>query len=102
MLNRIAVLCLVCGLLAGYLFAGTSVRAQNAAAGAPITVFSGDDVQLQFERGTFRENVYSMRCRVTALEGNWIKCGSPDGFGVDRTQQWVNLAYVIQVTKSEK
>jgi len=39
---------------------------------------------------------------VAAVEGTWIKCGSADGFGVDRTQKWMNLAYVIQVTKYEK
>ena len=102
MFTRTAALCLVCGVLVGYLLAGASVRAQNVPAGAPVTVFGGDDVQLQFERGTFAsENVSSIRCRVTAVEGSWIKCGSGD-FGVERTQKWVNLGYVIQVTKLEK
>jgi len=104
MLSRTAALCLVSGVLAGYLVAGASVRAQNVPAGAPVSVFGGDDVLLQFERGTFlNDGVSSIRCRVTAVEGSWIKCGgSGDGFGVDRTQKWTNLAYVTQVTKFEK
>lgn len=103
MLSRTAALCLVSGVLAGYLVAGASVRAQNVPTGAPVSVFGGDDVLLQFERGTFQnENVSSIRCRVIAVEGSWIKCGSADGFGVDRTQKWMNLAYVTQVTKFEK
>jgi hypothetical protein len=103
MLSRTAALCLVSGILAGYLVAGASVRAQNVPAGAPVSVFGGDDVLLQFERGTFlSEGVSSIRCRVIAVEGSWIKCGSGDGFGVDRTQKWMNLAYVTQVTKVEK
>jgi len=103
MLTRTAALCLVCGVLVGYLLAGASVRAQNVLPGGPVSVFGGDDVQLQFERGTFpSENVSSIRCRVTAVEGSWIKCGTGDGFGIERTQKWVNLSYVIQVTKLEK
>jgi hypothetical protein len=103
MFNRTAALCLVCGVLVGYLLAGPSVRAQNVQLGAPVTVFGGDDVTLQFQRGTFpSENVNSMRCRVTAIEGSWVKCGSADGFGMDRMQKWINLGYVIQLTKNEK
>ena len=102
MLNRTAAMCLVGGVLVGYLLAGGSVRAQNVPVGAPVTIFGGDDVVLQFERGTWNENVASRRCRVAAVEGTWIKCGSADGFGVDRRQEWMNLAYVVQVTKSEK
>jgi hypothetical protein len=103
MLNRTAAVCLFCGILAGYLLAGASVRAQNAPVGAPITVFGGDDVLLEFESGTYQNGrTSSVRCRVTAIEGSWIKCGSADGFGVDRTQKWINFAYVIQVTKMEK
>ena len=103
MLNRTAVVCLFCGLLVGYLLAGASVRAQNVAPSAPVTVFGGDDVVLQFQRGAYQnENVSNVRCRVAAVEGTWIKCGDPSGFGVDRTQKWMNLAYVTQVTKNEK
>jgi hypothetical protein len=68
-----------------------------------VTVFGGDDVLLQLERGTFlSDSPTSIRCRVVAVEGSWIKCGSADAFGVDRTQKWMNLAYVVQVTKNEK
>ena len=103
MFNRTAALCLVCGVLVGYLLAGPSVRAQNAPAGAPVSLFGGDDVTLQFERGTFTSmDVSSMRCRVSAIEGSWVKCGSPDALGIDRTQKWINLQYVIQLTKSER
>jgi hypothetical protein len=103
MFNRTAALCLVCGVLIGYLLAGPSVRAQNVPVGAPVTLFGGDDVTLQFERGTFTSmDVNSMRCRVSAVEGSWAKCGSADGFGIDRTQKWINLGYVIQVTKHDK
>jgi hypothetical protein len=103
MLNRIAALCLLCGVVVGYVIAGASVRAQNIPPAAPVTVFGGDEVQLQFERGTYQnENVSSIRCRVAAVEGSWIKCGSPDGLGIDRTQKWMNLQYVVQVTKYEK
>jgi len=104
MLNRTAVVvCLVCAVLVGYLLSGPSVRAQNVATGAPVSIFGGDDVTLQLERGTFlNEGVGTIRCRVTGIEGTWIKCGSGDAFGVDRTQKWVNLGYVIQVTKHEK
>ncbi len=101
MLNRTAALCLVCGVLVGYLLAGPSVKAQNVPVGVPVSVFGGDDVTLHFERGTFpSENVSSMRCRVSAVEGSWIRCGSGDL--VDRTQKWINLVYVVQVTKSER
>jgi len=104
MLNRTAVVvCLVCAVLVGYLLSGPSVRAQNVATGAPVSIFGGDDVTLQLQRGSFQsEGVSSIRCRVTAIEGTWIKCGSADAFGVDRTQKWVNLSYVIQVMKYEK
>jgi hypothetical protein len=102
MLNRTAALCLACGVLVGYLVAGPSVRAQNVPSGALVSVFGGDYVELQFERGTFpSENVWTMRCRVSEVEGTWVKCGT-GGFGVERTQKWVNLAYVIQVTKLER
>ncbi|HTH04178.1 MAG TPA: hypothetical protein VL882_28085 [Vicinamibacterales bacterium] len=102
MVNRTAAACLFCGVLVGYLLAGASVRAQNVpTTGAPVTVFGGDDVVLQFGRDT-HPNATSMRCRVVAVEGSWIKCGSADGFGVDRIQKWINFAYVIQVTKTEK
>jgi hypothetical protein len=103
MLNRTAALCLVVGVFVGYLIAGGAVRAQNVPAGAPVTLFGGDDVLLQFERGAFQgEGVSSIRCRVAAVEGTWIKCGSGDGFGAERTQKWMNLGYVTQVTRFEK
>ncbi len=103
MFNRTAALCLVCGVLVGYFLAGPSVRAQNVQLGTPVTVYGGDDLTLRFQRGAFTsENVDTMRCRVTAIEGSWVKCGSADGFGIDRTQKWINLGYVIQLTKNEK
>jgi hypothetical protein len=103
MLNRTAAVCLFCGVLVGYLLAAPSVRAQNVPPVAPVTVFGGDDVVLHFERGTLQnDSASSIRCRVVAVEGSWIKCGSPDGFGIDRTQKWMNLAYVVQLTKNEK
>ena len=103
MLNRTAAVCLFGGVLVGYLLAGGSVTAQNVPPVAPVTVFGGDDVLLQLERGTFlSDSPTSIRCRVVAVEGSWIKCGSADAFGVDRTQKWMNLAYVVQVTKNEK
>jgi hypothetical protein len=104
MVNRIAAVCLVFGVMVGYLVAGASVRAQSVpTTGAPVSVFGGDDVLLEFESGTYQSGrTSSVRCRVVAMEGNWIKCGSSDGFGVDRTQKWMNLAYVVQVTKTEK
>ncbi len=69
----------------------------------PCPYLAAMTLLLQFERGTFQnENVSSIRCRVAAIEGGWVKCGSADGFGVDRTQKWMNLEYVIQVTKYEK
>jgi hypothetical protein len=59
-------------------------------------------VTLQFERGTYGENVHSVRCTVAAIEGIWLKCGTADSFGTAREQKWLNLARVIQITERER
>ncbi len=103
MFNRIAALWLVAGILAGYAVAGPAVKAQNASgSAAPLFVVPGDDLTLQFERGTFSENSYSIRCAVLAVESTWLKCAPPDAFGAERTQKWVNLAYAVQITRRDK
>jgi hypothetical protein len=100
MVNRTAALCLVTGVLAGYLVTGSSARAQSSSVEAPSAVAVGENLILQFERGTYSENVNSMRCAVLTLEGNWVKCALPDAFATERNQKWVNLAYVTQITRA--
>ena len=103
MFDRTAALWLIVGVVDGYGMSGAVVKAQNASgAAAPVSVSSGDDLTLQFERGTFSENTSSMRCAVQSLEGTWVKCAASDGFGAERNQKWVNLAYVIQIIRREK
>jgi hypothetical protein len=93
---------LVVGVLAGYFFAGSATKAQSSSVFAPSAVRIGDELILQFERGTLSENVSSMRCAVRTVEGNWVKCGIPDTFDAERGQKWVNLAYVTQITRRDR
>ena len=105
MLNRTVVLCLVYGVVVGYLLAGSSVRAQNISAGTvPISVSVGDETTIFFSRGTLQQATVESRanCRVTAIEGSWLKCASGDSLAGDRGPKWVNLGYAVQVTKWEK
>jgi hypothetical protein len=102
MVNRMATVWFVVGVLAGYLIAGSSATAQSSPALAPSAVAIGAELTLQFERGTLSENVSSMRCSVVTVEGHWVKCALSDGFATDQNQKWVNLAYVTQMTRREK
>jgi hypothetical protein len=102
MLNRMTALWLGIGVLAGYLIAGSAATAQSSSVFAPSGIAIGEEVVLQFERGTLSENVSSMRCSVRTVEGTWVKCAIPDAFDTDRGQKWVNLGYVTQITKRDK
>jgi hypothetical protein len=102
MFNRMAALWLVVGVVAGYLLAGSSAKAQSSSVFAPSGVAIGEELTLQFERGTLSENISSMRCAVRTVEGSWVKCAIPDVFDAERGQKWVNLAYVTQFTRREK
>jgi hypothetical protein len=102
MSNRTAALWLVIGILGGYLLADSPAIAQNASGAAPAFVAPGEELTLQFERGTLSENVSSVRCAVVTLDGTWVKCANPDAFPTDHNQKWVNLAYVTQIVKRDK
>jgi hypothetical protein len=104
MFNRTSALWLVLGLVGGYTVAGPPVKAQNAAV-SPVPPFlgTGDDVTLQFERGTYHENVHSIRCTVAAIEGIWLRCGpAVERFDPQREQRWLNLERVIQITERDQ
>ena len=103
MFNRMSALWLVLGVVGGYAAAGPSVKAQTAPASpVPPFVNPGDDVTLQFERGTYTEAIHSVRCAVVTIEGIWIKCAPAERFGAQREQKWLNLQRVVQITKREK
>jgi hypothetical protein len=104
MSNRTATLWLVAGILAGYLLAGPAAKAQSSSVLAPSFVAGavGQELVLQFERGTLSESTTSMRCSVRTVEGTWVNCAIPDAFDSDRGQKWVNLAYVTQITRRDK
>jgi hypothetical protein len=93
---------LVIGAVTGCLIAGSTAKAQSSAVHAPSVIAVGEEVVLQFERGTLSENISSMRCAVLTVEENWAKCAVPDTFDPGRGQKWVNLAYVTQISRREK
>ena len=103
MCSRLSAVWLVLGVVLGYSYAGPAVTAQNPAVSpVPPFVNVGDDVTLQFERGTYGEHVHSVRCTVAAVEGIWLRCGPTQRFATEREGQWLNLSRVIQITKREK
>ena len=103
MFNRMTVPgVLVVGILAGWLFAGPSAKAQSSSFPPPSGVAMGAELLLQFERGTLSENISSMRCSVRNVEGSWVLCATPEAFDAERGLKWVNLTYVTQITRREK
>jgi hypothetical protein len=100
--NRTAAAFLILGGLGGYLLAGGSAAAQSSSAHPPSVVAIGQEVVLQFERGALSESVNTLRCAVVSVEENWAKCTTPESFDPARGEKWVNLVYVVQITRREK
>jgi hypothetical protein len=102
MFNRMSALCLAVGLIGGYALGGPVITAQGSAADPrPPFVSSGDEVALQFERGTYEEHVRTIRCNVAEIQGTWIRCAA-DRLEIQPDQKWYSLQYVVQITEREK
>ncbi len=90
------------GAICGYAAAAPSVGAQNPSATRIASVVNvGDDLSLRFERGTYNEGSYSLRCTVADVQGIWIQCAG-DRFATQREENWYNLDRVIHISKREK
>ena len=99
MFNRVSGVALAAGLAAGYLFAAPAVKAQNQPGNfMPFAV--GENVTLQFERGTYSENTSTVTCAVAEIQGLWVRCGSTDPFRPE--QQWYSLQRIYRVVKRDK
>ncbi|MGB2718061.1 MAG: hypothetical protein WBC51_27995 [Vicinamibacterales bacterium] len=99
MLNRWSLLMLLLGALAGYAVAGSTVQAQSDA--APFAV--GDTVTLWFGKDAAPPGFgSSMQCTADEIRGSYVKCGPRNRIGAsDRTERWVTLKYVVQITKRD-
>jgi hypothetical protein len=99
MWNRWSLLLVVVGAIAGYSVAGPAVQAQVEA--LPIAV--GETVTLWYGKGAEVPGLgSSVQCTVAEIRGAYVKCGPRDRIGsINRTERWVTLKYVVQITKRQ-
>jgi hypothetical protein len=94
MLSRWSVLFLVVGVVAGYVLAGPSAKAQ----GAPVPFQLGDRVILTYI------NDKSASCVIGEIHGNYLRCDSANqnvSIGTRRQQRWQSLESIVSIMKSE-
>jgi hypothetical protein len=99
MWNRWSLLVLGVGALTGYAVGGPSLRAQDA----PLPFTVGETVTLWYSQDASIPSFgQSVQCTVAEIRGTYVKCGprSRIGGGTDRSERWLTLKYVVQITKS--
>ena len=104
MFNRTAVVWLLVGALAGYLFGSPAIEAQRPTDFRPPFVALGDNIRLRFERGTLNDMTLdsSVNCLVTAVQEMWVRCGPEDKLGIQRDEKWYSFKRVVEITKRER
>ena len=101
MVNRWAVVVVLASLLVGYTLAGKSVVAQQIGA-FPFTV--GDTVTLGFAQHATQPSFgTSVDCTVAEIRGEYVRCAprSLSG-GLNQSERWISMEYVVQVIKRER
>ena len=103
MVKTLSVLYLLVGLIAGYVAAVTTERAEARQA-EPLASFvnRGDRIMLTFERAAHNENGIAMACTVADISGSWIRCVPDELRDRKQDQFWYSLKYVVQISKREK
>ena len=96
MLSHASVLCLAVGLAIGFVSAGESARAELPQP-EPAFFDRGDTVMLTFVRDAHSEHGVQMTCKVTDVQGQWVRCAPIDDAPVRQDQHWYSLEYVVQI-----
>lgn len=99
MWNRWSLLLIMAGALAGYALAAPSLRAQDA----PLPFTVGETVTLWYRQDASIPSFgTSVPCTVAEIRGSYVRCGARTRIGSgDRTERWLTMKYVVQVTKRE-
>jgi hypothetical protein len=92
---------LLLGALAGYAFRGSTVQAQSE--GLPFAI--GDTVTFWYGNAAASPDAgTAVECAVAEIRGSYVKCGTRTRIrgGIEPTERWFALTYVVQITKRER
>jgi hypothetical protein len=94
-----SLLVVVIGALAGYALASPSLKAQDD----PLPFAVGETVTFYFaQHASVPSFGSSIQCAVAEIRGRYVRCGPRTRIaGSDRTERWITLNYVVQITKRD-